>query len=135
MNAKLFQIFRGQSEFEQTLNHYRLSAEEIELIFITFKGCNDGMCVASAHWLNDILSEQKMFPPRNPLHFPVAFKEPPEWCQALVSLSPFIFWVKGRRPKCMILMMYKLKGLCISCYQFFTNHCSFYLWGYFLLSL
>ena len=31
-------------------------------------------CIASAHWLNDVLTEQKMFPPRNPIHFPTAFQ-------------------------------------------------------------
>ena len=34
----------------------------------------EGKCIASAHWLNDVLTEQKMFPPRNAIHFPTAFK-------------------------------------------------------------
>lgn len=33
-----------------------------------------GKCIASAHWLNDVLTDQKMFSPRNPIHFPTAFK-------------------------------------------------------------
>ena len=33
-----------------------------------------GKCIASAHWLNDVLTQQKMFPPTNALHFPTAFK-------------------------------------------------------------
>ena len=52
-----------------------------------FKGCVDSLCIASAHWLNDILSEQMMFPPRTSLHYPIAFKDAPEWCHKLVSLS------------------------------------------------
>ena len=35
---------------------------------------SDGKCIASAHWLNDVLTDQKLFPPSNPLHFPTAFK-------------------------------------------------------------
>ncbi|XP_064405411.1 PAX-interacting protein 1-like isoform X4 [Halichondria panicea] len=38
------------------------------------KAFSAGKCIASAHWLNDVLTQQKMFPPRNALHFPTAFK-------------------------------------------------------------
>ena len=34
----------------------------------------DGKCIASAHWLNDVLMDKKMMPPKNALHFPTAFK-------------------------------------------------------------
>ncbi|KAL5459824.1 hypothetical protein EMCRGX_G033205 [Ephydatia muelleri] len=34
----------------------------------------DGKCIASAHWLNDVLLEQKVFPPCNALHLPTYFK-------------------------------------------------------------
>lgn len=41
---------------------------------ISYQALEDGKCVASAHWLNDVLTDQKMFPPKNPIHFPTAFK-------------------------------------------------------------
>ena len=43
-------------------------------MYASVQALSDGKCVASAHWLNDVLTEQKMFPPSNPLHFPTAFQ-------------------------------------------------------------
>ena len=60
-----------------TINSY------FNLLFLT-QASNDTKCIASAHWLNDILAQQKMFPPSNPLHFPTALKETPEWCKKMV---------------------------------------------------
>ena len=58
---------------------------------------SDGKCIASAHWLNDVLTEQKLFPPSNPLHFPTAFKwlmpgaeryvSSSTWCLAKVKVQ------------------------------------------------
>ena len=50
----------------------------------------DGKCVSSAHWLNDVLSQQKMFPPFDPLHFPLAYQKPPTWCDKMVITDTFI---------------------------------------------
>ncbi|CAI8019609.1 PAX-interacting protein 1 [Geodia barretti] len=38
------------------------------------KAYADGKCISSAHWLNDVLTDGRMFPPRCALHFPTAFK-------------------------------------------------------------
>lgn len=36
---------------------------------------NDGKCISSAHWLNDVLLEQQLFPPCHALHFPTYFRQ------------------------------------------------------------
>jgi hypothetical protein len=46
----------------------------ILVLVLDLQALSDGKCIASAHWLNDVLTEQKLFPPSNPLHFPTAFK-------------------------------------------------------------
>ena len=74
---------------------------------MSFQAFDDSVCVASAHWLNDVLSEQKMFPPRNPLHYPVAFKETPEWCKGLVSRFPEL-----ERSTSFYLYLYKQCTVC-----------------------
>ena len=52
----------------------------------------DGKCVSSAHWLNDVLSQQKMFPPFDPLHFPLAYQKLPTWCDKMVITNTFIVY-------------------------------------------
>lgn len=42
--------------------------------FSPLQALADSKCVASAHWLNDVLTEGKMFPPRSALHLPTAFQ-------------------------------------------------------------
>uniref|UniRef100_A0A1X7V386 PAX-interacting protein 1 n=1 Tax=Amphimedon queenslandica TaxID=400682 RepID=A0A1X7V386_AMPQE len=44
---------------------------------------SDGKCISSAHWLNDVLSLQRMFPPSDPLHFPLAYQKPPPYCDKM----------------------------------------------------
>ena len=48
--------------------------EVLLYLWHTLQALEDEKCIASAHWLNDILTDQKMYPPRRALHFPTAFK-------------------------------------------------------------
>ena len=65
---------------------------------------NDGKCIASAHWLNDVLTEQKMFPPSTPLHFPTAFKWQLPGAERYVSLS-VVYIVRIRKRKIEYVML------------------------------
>lgn len=48
------------------------------------KAIADGKRIVTAHWLNDVLMAKVMFPPSNPLHLPVPFKEKVNQCRSMV---------------------------------------------------
>lgn len=45
---------------------------------------SDGKRIVTAHWLNDVLLAKVMFPPSNPLHLPVPFKDKISQCRSMV---------------------------------------------------
>ena len=53
--------------------------------FSLFKAISDGKRIVTAHWLNDVLLAKVMFPPSNPLHLPVPFKDKVNQCKNMVS--------------------------------------------------
>ncbi|XP_078364227.1 PAX-interacting protein 1-like [Oculina patagonica] len=48
------------------------------------KAISDGKRIVTAHWLNDVLIAKDMFPPSNPLHLPVPFKDKVNQCKTMV---------------------------------------------------
>lgn len=48
------------------------------------KAISDGKRIITAHWLNDVLTAKVMFPPSNPLHLPVPFKDKVNQCRSMV---------------------------------------------------
>ena len=53
------------------------------------KALRDRKCIASAHWLNDVLLKEHLFPPCYPLHVPIKNPRPLEMSGFQISLSNF----------------------------------------------